>query len=98
MSRRRKQSRRSKTQIKDWTIALRQYILPALLVIGVGLYSAKDSFYFDNGAGGADWKIGKPKVTWLNAQSQRPLPETRQFARSLVRGSHAWKCNNGDDG
>ncbi|BAY13409.1 CAP domain-containing protein [Calothrix sp. NIES-2098] len=38
----------------------------------------------DNGDGGADWKIGKPKATIWNAQQLRSLPELRNFALELV--------------
>ena len=38
----------------------------------------------DNGDGGADWKIGKPKATIWNAQQLRSLPEMRNFALELV--------------
>lgn len=41
----------------------------------VGLY---------NGAGGADWKIGKPLTTVWTAEQSRSLPEIRQFALELV--------------
>jgi len=37
-----------------------------------------------NGNGGADWKIGKPKVTIWNAEQLRTLPEIRTFALDLV--------------
>lgn len=38
----------------------------------------------DNGNGGADWKIGKPKATIWNAEQLRSLPEMRTFALELV--------------
>ncbi|MBM0744727.1 hypothetical protein JOY44_24525 (plasmid) [Phormidium sp. CLA17] len=44
-----------------------------MLIAGVSLLSAKDAFYFDNGSGGAGWKIGKPKVSLLNAHGGRSL-------------------------
>jgi uncharacterized protein YkwD len=37
-----------------------------------------------NGNGGADWKIGKPKVTIWNAEQLRTLPELKNFALELV--------------
>ncbi|MCC5635446.1 CAP domain-containing protein [Nostoc sp. CHAB 5844] len=37
-----------------------------------------------NGNGGADWKIGQPKVTIWNAEQLRSLPELRKFALELV--------------
>lgn len=37
-----------------------------------------------NGNGGADWKIGKPKVTIWNAEQLRTLPELRTLALELV--------------
>ncbi|HEY9906029.1 MAG TPA: hypothetical protein V6D18_00310, partial [Thermosynechococcaceae cyanobacterium] len=55
-------------RLSKWTIALRQFVLPLLLVVAVGFVYAKDSLYLDNGPGGNDWAIGKPKVTWLSAQ------------------------------
>lgn len=38
----------------------------------------------DNGDGGADWKIGKPKATIWNAGQSRSLPDMRNFALELV--------------
>ncbi|OUL29137.1 hypothetical protein BV372_23780 [Nostoc sp. T09] len=38
----------------------------------------------DNGDGGADWKIGKPKATIWNAEQLRSLPDIRNFALELV--------------
>jgi uncharacterized protein YkwD len=38
----------------------------------------------DNGDGGTDWKIGKPKATIWNSQQLRSLPEMRNFALELV--------------
>lgn len=37
-----------------------------------------------NGNGGADWKIGECKVTALNAEKLRNLPQVRKFALELV--------------
>ncbi|MEM9924291.1 MAG: CAP domain-containing protein [Cyanobacteria bacterium P01_D01_bin.50] len=37
-----------------------------------------------NGNGGKDWKIGECKVTALNAEKLRTLPEVRKFALKLV--------------
>ncbi|MBD2440794.1 CAP domain-containing protein [Nostoc sp. FACHB-110] len=37
-----------------------------------------------NGNGGADWKIGQPKVTLWNAEQLRTLPELGTFALELV--------------
>ncbi|MBD2497762.1 CAP domain-containing protein [Nostoc sp. FACHB-280] len=37
-----------------------------------------------NGNGGADWQIGRPKVTIWNAEQLRSEPELRQFALELV--------------
>lgn len=37
-----------------------------------------------NGNGGKDWKIGECKITTLNAEQLRNLPQLRKFALSLV--------------
>ncbi|MGB6297867.1 MAG: CAP domain-containing protein [Rivularia sp. (in: cyanobacteria)] len=37
-----------------------------------------------NGNGGKDWKIGECKITTLNAEQLRTLPQLRKFALSLV--------------
>ncbi|MEO1430926.1 MAG: CAP domain-containing protein [Cyanobacteria bacterium J06632_19] len=37
-----------------------------------------------NGNGGNDWKIGECKITVLNAEQMRTLPEVRKFALQLV--------------
>lgn len=44
----------------------------------------KNAFYFDNGSGGANWRIGKPEVTLWTANSSRSLPELRAFALKLI--------------
>ncbi|HEY9909376.1 MAG TPA: CAP domain-containing protein [Thermosynechococcaceae cyanobacterium] len=68
----------------QWVVALGRVVLPLLLIVAMGFVYAKDNLYFDNGAGGADWRIGKPKVTWLSAHRQPSLTEARQFALALV--------------
>lgn len=77
-------NRKSGKRLPKWVIALQRFVLPLLLIVAVGFVYAKDNFYFDNGTGGADWRIGKPKVTWLSAQRQPSLTEARQFALALV--------------
>jgi uncharacterized protein YkwD len=44
----------------------------------------KNAFYFDNGSGGTDWRIGNPEVTLWTANSSRSLPEIRAFALKLI--------------
>ncbi|MEA5619188.1 CAP domain-containing protein [Cronbergia sp. UHCC 0137] len=39
---------------------------------------------FYNGEGGADWKIGKPKVNIWNAEELRSVEDLRKFALELV--------------
>lgn len=48
------------------------------------LYAHKDGFHLDNGAGGVDWRIGKPQATIWNASQSRKLPELRAFALRLI--------------
>lgn len=59
-----------------------------LLVVAIFLltavYNAKDSLFFNNGTGGANWKIGEPHVTLWTAQGKRSLPELSTFALELV--------------
>lgn len=62
----------------------KQRIIPGLLIAVLTLYYAKDAFYFDNGRGGADWQIGQPHVSIMNAHQGRSLAEVRQFALKLV--------------
>lgn len=75
---------RRKVASTSLTITAKRVLLPGLLIAVISLLSAKDAFHFDNGSGGAGWKIGKPKVTLLTAHSNRSLPETRQFATLTV--------------
>lgn len=55
----------------------------ALLLLSL-VYSCKHTFYFNNGSGGADWRIGKPEVNVWNANSSRSLPELRTLALKLI--------------
>jgi uncharacterized protein YkwD len=68
---------------KYWAKHLKYLPGLALLVLML-LLSTKDAFYFNNGAGGIDWKIGTPQVNLWTAHSSRPLPELRSFALNLV--------------
>jgi len=67
----------------DWS-NLGRYILPSLLAVCTALYYTRDAYYFDNGKGGQDWRIGQPKVSVLTANTTRSLPQLRQFALALV--------------
>lgn len=59
--------------------------LPGYVLFGLFLLLPyKDSFYFDNGAGGAGWQIGKPEVTLWSAHNPRSLQELRTFALKLI--------------
>lgn len=75
---------RQRRSSASFAVRAKQVLLPVLLIAGVSLLSAKDAFYFNNGLGGAGWKIGKPKVSLLNAHGGRSLPQVRQFALALV--------------
>lgn len=44
----------------------------------------KSAFYFNNGTGGTDWKIGNPEVNFWTANNSRSLPELRAFALRLI--------------
>ena len=55
----------------------------ALLLLGLA-FPYKNAFYFDNGSGGADWRIGKPEVTLWTAHNSRSLPELKAFALKLI--------------
>lgn len=55
----------------------------ALLLLSLA-YSYKHTFYFDNGSGDTDWRIGKPEVNFWNANSSRSLPELRTLALKLI--------------
>lgn len=63
---------------------IQRYVLPGLLAACAVLYYARDAYYFDNGKGGTDWRIGQPRVSFLNVNTTRSLPQLRQFALSLV--------------
>jgi uncharacterized protein YkwD len=66
--------------MQRWVRYLPGYLLLALCVI----YSYKDALYFNNGAGGTTWKIGKPEVTLWTAHTSRSLPELQAFALKLI--------------
>lgn len=55
----------------------------ALLLLGLA-FPYKNAFYFNNGSGGADWRIGKPEVTLWTAHNSRSLPELKAFAFKLI--------------
>lgn len=55
----------------------------ALLLLCLA-YPYRDAFYFNNGSGGTDWRIGKPEVNVWNANSSRSLPELRALALKLI--------------
>jgi len=55
----------------------------ALLVLSFAV-PYRNAFYFNNGSGGADWKIGEPEVTFWIANNSRSLPELRAFALTLI--------------
>lgn len=57
--------------------------VPSLLLLGLA-FPYKNAFYFDNGSGGADWRIGKPEVTLWTAHNSRSLPELKAFALKLI--------------
>ena len=75
---------RRKATSRQIVATTQRYVLPMLLAVATFAYYARDAYYFDNGKGGQDWRIGQPKVTFLNANTQRSLPQLRQFALSLV--------------
>lgn len=62
---------------------LKHFLGCALLLLCLA-YASKDTFYFNNGSGGANWKIGKPQVTIWTAGYPRSLPELRAFALELI--------------
>lgn len=55
-----------------------------LLIVLACIYYGKDSLYFNNGAGGANWRIGAPLVNPLSAFPTRSLSELRQQALLLA--------------
>ena len=60
------------------------YLGYAILGLVVFSYYGKDYFYFDNGSGGANWKIGRPAVNFITALPTHSLPELRHQAILLV--------------
>lgn len=59
--------------------------VPGLAIVALMLaVSLKDVVYFNNGAGGEGWRIGKPAVTVWTANPGRSLPELRTFAVHLI--------------
>lgn len=56
----------------------------AVLILISFLSAHKDGFHLDNGAGGTDWRIGKPQATIWNASQSRKLPELRASALRLI--------------
>lgn len=75
---------RRKATSRQIVTTTQRYVLPVLLAVATVAYYTRDAYYFDNGKGGQDWQIGQPKVTFLNANTTRSLPQLRQFALSLV--------------
>lgn len=60
------------------------------ILLGVGLlvllavYSYPNLISFDNGSGGADWKIGKPELTFWSSNYPRSLPQLQARAVQLI--------------
>jgi uncharacterized protein YkwD len=75
---------RPKTTSRQIVATTQRYVLPVLLAVATVAYYAREAYYFDNGKGGQDWRMGQPNVTFLNANTTRSLPQLRQFALSLV--------------
>lgn len=61
-----------------------KYLLGYALLLLCLAYIYKDAFYFNNGPGGADWRIGKPEVSLWNSNNPRSLPKLRAFALELI--------------
>jgi len=74
--------RRSYKAISQW-VKLKDLPAIALVLLAV-VYSVKDTFYFHNGSGGTDWRIGEPEVTFWSANNSRSLLELRAFALKLI--------------
>lgn len=79
MKNKRKIKKRKKS---DFTFL--KYVLPYSLILGVMIISYRNIWYFDNGSGDLDWKIGKPLVKITNAHNSASLSEIRQRALRLV--------------
>jgi uncharacterized protein YkwD len=61
------------------------WLSSVVVLVLISLLSAhKDGFHLDNGSGGENWKIGKPKATIWNASPPRKLPELKAFALQLI--------------
>lgn len=61
-----------------------KYLPGYVLLLLCFVFSFRNAFYFNNGSGGADWKIGKPEATIWIANNPRSLPELRAFALKLI--------------
>lgn len=57
------------------------YLLPITCVI---LYYSQDKWYFGDGGGGVNWRIGRPLAHIGNAHQARSLKEYQTFALQLV--------------
>ncbi|MGP1387392.1 MAG: CAP domain-containing protein [Thainema sp.] len=68
------------------------YLLPQKWAIGLitsvfllaALVDSRELFYFSNGSGEADWRIGEPTVTVWTAHQTRSQDELKQFALELA--------------
>lgn len=54
------------------------------IIGGISLWNSRDFFYFDNGTGGKDWRIGTPQISLLTAHQTRSLADSRTLALQLV--------------
>ncbi len=59
-------------------------IFYVVTVIAILVFYGKDRFYYNNGSGGTDWKIGRPTINFIDGNYTRSLPELRQQALLLV--------------
>lgn len=62
----------------------KSYLGYVLLILIPFFYYGKDSLYFNNGAGGSNWKIGQPMVNFMSAIGSHSLSEFQQRALLLV--------------
>lgn len=63
---------------------VRSKAITIVLLAGIVAYSARDQYYFSNGAGGPDWQIGKAQVNVFTAHHHQSLADMRQFSLDLV--------------
>lgn len=61
-----------------------KYLPGCVLLLICLAYPYKDAFYFNNGSGGVDWRIGSPRVNFWNANNVQSLSQLRVFALELI--------------